>query len=287
MTAAPLMSDRHLLSRLWASTFGATYVITVPGREGHVARLLTSLAIDPDLVTIDVVEAGMDCRRGVAESNHHVVVGERHKRIVAASAARGLASVCVFEDDAELALRGDRDRAALVRAMEWLRTHADQWDVFYLGYLAPWFTGCAWVRQSVVAPGRPLFAHALAYNRSVFDRVLAVDLRADHRPALHRWLERAAGTRNERDAYFRDGVASLDTWLSYASIRRRAVHPLAAIQHQLPPGTAESWRRRTGRPYDVYRTPRQQAAIALAWHYSTLTAAGGAAAALVWAALPR
>jgi hypothetical protein len=275
------------LSSQWASTFDATCVITVPGRERQVARLLGSLPFDPGLVSIDVAPAGVDCRRGTAETNHHIIVGERHKRIVADAASRGLGNVCVFEDDAEMVMGGDEDKRALVRGLEWARTRADRWDVLYLGYLAPWLTGCAWVSRSIVRPARPLFAHALVYNRSVFGRVMNVDLRSDHRPALHRWLERAAGMRNERHAYFREGVASLDTWLSYADIRRRAVHPIAAIQHQLPPGTAESWRRRTGRTYDVYRTPRQQASVALAWHYSVRMAGGAGAAALAWAALAR
>jgi hypothetical protein len=282
------MSPRIDLSDLWSTTFQATYVITTPGRERHVERLLGSLPFDPRLVTLDRCESGIDCRRDAPEANHHVVVGERHRRLVAKAAARRLRNVFVFEDDAEFVPASDgRDGAgdALRQALEWARAHPDGWDVFYLGFLAPWFTGCAYVNRAVVRPSRPLFAHALAYNGSVFERLLAVDFRADHRPPRHRWLESLGRSRAPDLPYFSDGVGSIDTWLSYARLRRHAAHPVAVIQHALPPGTAESWTRRTGRRYDPYRTPRHQVSAALVWHYVTRAAAVTAALAiLVWMA---
>jgi len=270
----------------WVDAFAETHVITVPGREVHLRRLLASLPIDPALVHVDFADRGVDCRTGLTESNHHVIVGERHRRLVADAAARGLRSVLVLEDDAEFvpdARPGGASFAALGRAIDWAGTHRDRWDVFYLGFLAPWLTGSALVAPGVIRPARPLLTQAIAYNASVFDAILAIDFRADHRPWLHRRVEAALRPDGRVEPYFRDGVGSIDSWLSYAPIRKYAAHPLAVVQHVPPPGTAESWTRRTGRPYDPYRTPRAQVSLSIATHYGVRTAVpAGAAAGLFW-----
>ena len=78
-----------------------------------------------------------------------------------------------------------------------------------------------------------------------------------------------------RDPYFRDGVGSLDTWLSFSRLRRYAAHPVQVVQHALPPGTEAGWRRRTGRPYAVRETPRTLVRLAIGAHYLRWAAVAG------------
>jgi hypothetical protein len=237
------------------------------------------MPFDVDLVTIDYCEPGMDCRRGVPEPNHHVVVGERHRRLVTDAHGRGLDTLFVFEDDAEfVAAPAD----ALGQALRWLRRYPTRWDIFYLGFLAPRLSRCAWVARGVIRPSRPLFAHALGYHRRAFRGIEAIDFTRDHRPLTFRTAERFTSSRAARGRYFLEGVGSIDTWLAHSALRRYATYPALVVQHQLPPGTETTWQARTGRPYDVYDTPTRQVTAALVWHYAVLGGLGAFVALLVW-----
>jgi hypothetical protein len=264
------MRRSEALTRLWARAFDETHVIVTQGREARVERLMASLPFDPALLTIDTCPPGRDCLTGAPESNHHVLVGNRHKQIVAGARQRGLRNVFVFEDDAEF-VEGDED--VLRRALAWVDAHRHKWDVFYLGYQAPLLSTASFAARGIVKPRRPLYAHALCYSADIYDEFLAVDLAGDHRPAFFRMMERLAFPGGRAEAYFREGVGSIDTWLSFSGARRFAVHPILVVQTSLPPGTEEGWVRRTGRPYDVRETPRTLARIALGLHYGIVSLA--------------
>lgn len=259
-----------MLTRLWARAFDETHVITTPGREARVERLLATLPFDPALLRIDTCAPGQDCLTGAPQPNHHIVVGNRHKRIVEDARRRGLRNVFVFEDDAEF-VEGGHD--VLRRALLWADAHRSRWDVFYLGYQAPLLSTSSFAARAVVKPRRPLFAHALAYGAGIYDDVIAIDLAGDHRPPFFRTMERLAFPVGRSEAYFREGVGSIDTWLSFSGARRFAAHPILVVQTSLPPGTEDGWARRTGRPYDVRETPRTLARIALLLHYGIVALA--------------
>lgn len=248
------------LTQLWTDAFDETVVLTVDGNDARLGRFLATLPLDPSLVIVDRCPRGYDSYTDRPEDNHHVLVGNRHKRVVRSARQRGLKNIVVFEDDVEFT---NRDLDALAHALTWVKDHAEDWDVFYLGFAAPLLSRCSRVNEHIIRVHRPFFAHALCYSSRVFGDILAIDFRADHRPTFFRIMERIASPRGRRDPYFRQGTGSLDTWLSFSRLNRLAVDPIAAVQSSLPPGTAESWRRRTGRPYDIHQTPRELVAIAL------------------------
>ena len=255
----------------WTAAFDHTVVLATAGAEARVEKLVGTLPVDdPTHVTVDWCDRGVDCLTGRAETNHHVVVGRRHQRVVARAAREGRRNVLVLEDDAELV---DAPAVAWNAVLTWIAEHPDAWDVFYLGFSAPFLTRCSLVTPHVVRPRRPFFLHAVCYHARVFEPILAVDLQADHRPRLHRRIERLLDLRSD-EPYFRDGVGSLDTWLSFASVRKLGAHPVLIAQTSLPPGTEAGWTRRTGRRYDPHRSPTEQVTAALAVHYG-LWALGG------------
>jgi hypothetical protein len=256
--------SRDDLTRLWADTFDATVVLTIDGNEERVARLVATLPFDPRLLTVDRAPRGIDCETGRPEANHHIVVGKRHRKVVADARRRGLKNVLVLEDDAEF-VPGDPE--ALRRVLAWLR-RVQTWDVFYLGFGAPFMTRCSYAARNIIRVYRPFLAHALCYNHRVFDQILAIDFSVDHRPPLFRAIENLAFSNRREAGYFRDGVGSLDTWLSFRRLKKYAAHPILVVQTSLPPGTEANWLRRTGRPYDVHDTPGQQVNLALAVHYA-------------------
>ena len=260
--------DRDALSRQWAATFDETVVITIDGHEARLDRLLATLPIDASLLRIDRGPRGYDVRTGQPETNHHVIVGGRHQRIVEAARRDGRRNVCVLEDDAEFTVDDGR---ALTAALRWAAAHEDRWDLFYLGFMAPLLSRCAWVAPHVVRPSRPIFAHAVCYHRRSFDDVLAVDLRGDHRSQLFRTVERVFSPRGRSTAYHRDGVGALDCWLSVSPLRRYAAHPIQVVQTSPPPDTARDWRRFSLSAYDVHATPRLLVRSALATHYALWT----------------
>jgi hypothetical protein len=229
---------------------------------------------DPGLLTIDRGRLGYDCRSGEPLDNHHLIVGNRHKKIIEEAATAGLDNVCVLEDDAEFVSADARHIASI---LDWVRQNRNRWDVFYLGFCAPFFTRCSFVKRRIVRANRPFFAHAIVYNRRIYDQVLAVDFSADHRPRLFRAVEWCTSGDRRTSPYFRHGVGSLDTWLSFSRLRKYAAHPMLVVQTALPPGTELAWKRRTGREYDFHATPRHQVMIALGAHYGALGLAALAA----------
>lgn len=271
------MTTRATLTRLWADTFDDTVVITTPSGAARVSRLIETLPFDPSLLRLDSSPVGVDCETGRPESNHHVIVGNRHKRIIREAQGRGLRRVFVFEDDAEF-LRGGQH--VIAEALRWIQRHPDGWDVFYLGFMSPFLARCSYVTRTVVRAHRPFLAHALAYNRSAYADLLGIDLRGDHRPAFFRVAERLVAPGRRETLYHRDGVGSIDSWLSFSRLRRLAAHPMQVVQTAMPPGTEDGWQRRTGLRYDIYRTPRALTRIALGVHYARWAALAAAAAAL-------
>lgn len=256
---------KSAITRLWTEAFAETVVITVLGNELVLQRLIESLPFDAGLLRIDTDRRGIDCRTGQPHSNHHVIVGERHKRIVQDARRRGLRNIFVLEDDAEFT---PGDGATLVRVLEWTRDHDDGWDVFYMGFTAPLLSKCRRVTRDIVKPSRPLAAHALCYHRRVFDKILAIDFLQDHRSWVFRGVERLFSPGGRDNPYNRDGVGALDCWLSVSNLKRVAAHPIQVIQTNLSPDMARDWRRFSGSDYDVYETPRRLVRIALTFHYA-------------------
>lgn len=272
------MPEAPDLTCLWSQAFAETHVITVDGHERRLERFFASLPFDRGLVRVDRCAPGRDCLTGAPHANHHLVVGNRHKRLVGEARQRGARNVFVFEDDAEFV---GGDMAPLAGALRWARANAHRWDVFYLGFLAPLLSTCAYASRHVVRPSRPFHAHALCYAAPAYDAVIGIDFTRDHRPRFHRAMERVASPAGRRAPYFRDGVGSIDTWLSFSRLRRFAAHPVQVVQHALPPGTEDGWRRRTGWPYDVRQTPRTLVRLAIGAYYLRL---GVAVAAMLAAA---
>jgi hypothetical protein len=256
-------------------------VITIDGNDGRLQRLIESLPFDPALLRIDRYPRGADCRSGQPSDNHHLIVGNRHKRIIEQARRRGLKNVFVFEDDVEIT---PGQWAGLKRALQWAGTHEDQWDIFYLGFIAPLPSRCAFVTRDVVRPSRPRGAHALCYSSRVYDDILSIDFSADFRPLAFRAIERLFSPRGRDNPYHRHGVGALDNWLSESSLRRVAAHPVLAAQTQLPPDTQRDWQRLSGRKYDVHATPRQMVRIALALHYALWLLGSAAVAGVAFAA---
>jgi len=194
-------------------------------------------------------------------------VGNRHKKIVEAARRAGHRNVFVFEEDAEF-LQGTEEK--LERVLRWVGSHETRWDVVYLGFLAPFLTRTAWRNRDIVTLTRPLHAHAIGYSSRAFDPILALDFTEDHRPLLFRTLESLTSPEGRKEPYFRDGVGSIDTWLSYSRLRRLGSYPRLVVQSQLPPGSEANWERRTGRKYDYRRTPNEMLKISLATHYAAV-----------------
>ena len=272
------------LTELWTATFDETVVITVDGHDARLERLMATVPFDPGVVIVDRCPRGYDSYAHRPETNHHVLVGNRHKKIVEAAAKQGLKNVFVFEDDAEFT---GHDAETLAQVLTWARGHADEWDVFYLGFAAPLLSRCSRIDDHIIRVHRPFFAHALCYSQRAFDPILSIDFTADHRPLFFRAMERLASPHGRRDDYFRQGVGSLDTWLSFSQLGRLASDPILVVQTSLPPGTEDAWRKRTGRSYDVSRTPQELVTIALRVHRVRSLASWAAVAALLILAASR
>lgn len=118
--------------------------------------------------------------------NHHIGCALSHRAIVADARERGLRNVFVFEDDAMFL------EQTLPRLDENLDDLAGTaWDVFHLG-------GCKWGREYPKVEGcRRLeraslltCTHAVAYNHTVFDRLLR-EIPADI-PSMQAWVAQHA-----------------------------------------------------------------------------------------------
>jgi hypothetical protein len=117
------------------------------------------------------------------QPNHHIGCGLSHRAVIAEAHAQGLENVLVFEDD----VRFTSDAFAGMRqALDELRGR--EWSILYLG-------ACRWNREVPPLPGcRRLglagpvtCAHAVAYHRSIFDRIL--NEVPNESAAMERWLQ--------------------------------------------------------------------------------------------------
>lgn len=119
--------------------------------------------------------------------NHHIGCALSHRAIIEEARWQGLRNVLVLEDDVRFSPLALPELAASLRELE-----ARSWDLLYLG-------GTRWGRTYPLAPGcRHLeipigltCTHAIAYNHTVYDSLLA-DLPA--RPSeMAIWLETHRG----------------------------------------------------------------------------------------------
>jgi len=247
------------ISDLWEEVFPATWVISVDERGSKVDKFLSTLPLRPDLLRIDSCKRGIDPDTGKPETNHHWIVGARHKRILREARRLGLNRVFVFEEDAEFV----GDVQTLESVLQWIRSNEALWDVFYLGFSPPFPSSCLPVDTGIIQTFRPFQAHALCYSERMYDEFLAIDLTADHRPPYLRRLEAITTPIRRRDPYHRDGIGSIDSWLASSRLRRLSAFPLQFVQTSLPPGTERGWERFTFRAYDTYETPQEQVRLSL------------------------
>jgi hypothetical protein len=131
--------------------------------------------------------------------SHHIGCALSHRAILAEAKAQGLDNILVFEDDVLFS----------ESAIEELRTNVDElrsrpWSTLYLG-------GCRWGEAFDKAPGCSHLeiprgvtcTHAIAYHRSIFERVLAEVPETPSAVAL--WLRKQAGI----DQYFANSLAGI------------------------------------------------------------------------------
>lgn len=145
-------------------------------------------------------------------NNHHVGCALSHRAVIADARQRRLKNVLVFEDDAVF----DRDTLPMLSAML-EELDGIEWDVFYLG-------GHTWDGRGELVPGcRMLRApltittgHALAYNHTVFDRMLA-DL-PESFDGMVDWIGTHYG---------------IDQYLSHLDVRKVLAEPMIAMQVEL------------------------------------------------------
>ena len=100
--------------------------------------------------------------------NHHIGCALSHRGVISAAKRQRLDNVLVFEDDAIFL---DSTLQFLTQSVDELRTQ--DWNIFYLGGHKwgqdfPLANGCSFLKR----PSGLTTSHALAYNSSVFDRIL-------------------------------------------------------------------------------------------------------------------
>src|SRR5690606_26194908 len=123
--------------------------------------------------------------------NHHIGCALSHRAIIEEARWQGLRNVLVLEDDVRFSPLALPELAASLRELE-----ARSWDLLYLG-------GTRWGRTYPLAPGcRHLeipigltCTHAIAYNHTVYDSLLA------DRPARPSEMASWFGTRRGSDQY--------------------------------------------------------------------------------------
>jgi Glycosyl transferase family 2/Glycosyltransferase family 25 (LPS biosynthesis protein) len=131
------------------------------------------------------------------EPNPHAGGGLSHRAIVAEAKAQGLENVLVFEDD----VRFTADAIpGLQAALEELKGR--EWKLLYLGACRwnrdfPPLDGCGRLAQA----GAVTSAHAVAYHRSIFDRILCEV--PDDSAGMEAWLK----THHGIDQYYAFTVA--------------------------------------------------------------------------------
>lgn len=144
--------------------------------------------------------------------NHHIGCALSHRAIIAEAHRQGLNNVLVFEDDAIF----HRDILNLLPPMlDKLRSI--DWDIFYLG-------GHCWGKKGELVEScnilrRPeviTTAHAIAYNRKAFDRLLH-DIPAS-RVQVKQWLKIWKG---------------IDQYLSITNFKKILAEPMIVMQPEM------------------------------------------------------
>ena len=146
------------------------------------------------------------------EDNHHVGCALSHREIVADASRRGLDNILVLEDDAGF-------RHGL---LEQLPPILDElatvdWDLLYFGghlwgNSYEFLPGCSHLRRA----GAITTTHAIAYNASVFDRILR-EVPSDPE-AMAQWIEIHGG---------------IDQYFAHGDFRRLLTDPVLAMQAEL------------------------------------------------------
>jgi len=156
------------------------------------------------------------------QQNHHVGHGLSHRAVVAEAKAHGLENVLVFEDDVRFtsdAVRGLRQSLDELRGRPWV--------MLYLG-------ACRWHRETPPLPGCGRLAlagpvtcaHAVAYHRSIFDRILA-DVPGES-SAMERWLQ----THHGIDQYYAFTLTENKFLLSPVIATQTSVLPMESPEVQ-------------------------------------------------------
>ena len=156
--------------------FGAIYCINMDSEQvrwAEITERFRHLGIDRLVSRFPAV---------ATPGNHHIGCALSHRAIIQQARQRGLSDVLVFEDDAIFhADIADRIETVLGELEK------TDWDLFYLG-------GHNWGKQYELVPGRTSLecgadltsAHAIAYNHTIFDLLLA-ELPED-RDGMEAWL---------------------------------------------------------------------------------------------------
>jgi hypothetical protein len=126
------------------------------------------------------------------QPNQHIGCGLSHRGVIAEAAQRGLANVLVFEDDVVFTSDATMGLETALGDLQ-----SVDWKMLYLG-------ACRWNRELPLLPGARRLAqagpvtcsHAVAYHRSIYDRILR-DV-PDRESDMEQWLQTHRGI----DQYF-------------------------------------------------------------------------------------
>lgn len=182
--------------------FDAIYCINLddrPDRWARVERQAALVGITDRLQRLAAIRT---------EHNHHIGCALSHRRAIELAQLQGLDNVLVLEDDVRFLYDTHK---FLPNAIEELS--GVEWDVLYMG-------GHRWdTRSGPTAPFEHLeipetitTTHAIAYNSSVFDLLLA-ELPSTIE-AMHHWQERNAGI----DQYLRSQLGGLKAFVTSPAV---------------------------------------------------------------------
>jgi Glycosyl transferase family 2/Glycosyltransferase family 25 (LPS biosynthesis protein) len=156
------------------------------------------------------------------QPNLHIGCGLSHRAVIAEAKAQGLENVLVFEDD----VRFTSDAlCGLRQALDELRGR--EWSLLYLG-------ACRWNRETPPLPGCRRLAlagpvtctHAVAYHRSVFDRILN-DV-PNESAGMERWLQIHRGI----DQYYAFSLTEKKFLLSPVVATQTSILPMENVEVQ-------------------------------------------------------
>lgn len=153
--------------------------------------------------------------------NHHIGCALSHRSVIRQARQRGLSNVLVFEDDA--VFRADID-SLLPDVLDELDDV--EWDILFLG-------GRCWGKRFDLLPGKKTLerayrvtcGHAIAYNHTIFDRLLT-DL-PDNENDMKVWLEK---------------TLAIDQYIYRLDIKKVLARPMLAMQPNILPTLPENQR---------------------------------------------